>query len=59
MGQMQAGMLASWLSDWFGIEYLREHEVRFVAPAVVGDRLRLGGTVTSIETRREAQLSRE
>uniref|UniRef100_UPI0024B4E4FC MaoC/PaaZ C-terminal domain-containing protein n=1 Tax=Candidatus Protofrankia californiensis TaxID=1839754 RepID=UPI0024B4E4FC len=40
MGQMQAGMLAGWLSDWLGVEHLREFEVRFVAPVFLGDLLR-------------------
>lgn len=48
MGQMQAGMLAGWVSDRFGIEHLREFEVRFVAPVFLGDTLTLGGTIVSI-----------
>ncbi|WP_220186920.1 MaoC/PaaZ C-terminal domain-containing protein [Pseudonocardia pini] len=46
MGQMQAGMLASWLTDWCGVEYLRELEVRFLAPVRLGALLRLTGAVT-------------
>lgn len=48
MGQMQAGMLAGWLSDWCGIEHLRELEVRFVAPVRPGDLLELTGEVNAL-----------
>ncbi|SBW22771.1 MaoC domain-containing protein dehydratase [Candidatus Protofrankia californiensis] len=49
MGQMQAGMLAGWLSDWLGVEHLREFEVRFVAPVFLGDVLRLSGEIVAID----------
>jgi len=49
MGQMHAGMLASWLSDWAGVEHLREFEVRFVAPVFLGDVLRFSGEVAAVE----------
>lgn len=49
MGQMHAGMLASWVSDWVGVEHLREFEVRFVAPVFVGDTLRFSGEVAAVE----------
>lgn len=49
MGQLQAGMLAGWVSDWLGVEHLRSVEVRFVAPLAIGDTLILGGEVTAIE----------
>jgi len=48
MGQMQAGMLASWISDQFGVEHLREFSVRFTAPVRVGDRLELTGRVVGV-----------
>ena len=55
MGQMQAGILAGWLSDTFGVEHVRSFGVRFVAPVFLGDTLTLGGTVVSIdETEGEA-----
>lgn len=50
MGQMQAGMLAAWLSDWFGVEHIREYEVRFVAPLFLGDTVRLSGEVVAVHT---------
>jgi 3-hydroxybutyryl-CoA dehydratase len=49
MGQLQAGILASYLSDWVGVEHLREYEVRFVAPVFLGDTLELSAEVVSIE----------
>jgi 3-hydroxybutyryl-CoA dehydratase len=49
MGQLHAGMLASWLSDWAGVEHLRELEVRFVAPVFLGDVLRFTGEVTTVD----------
>jgi acyl dehydratase len=48
MGQMQAGMLAAWFTDWAGVEHLRELEVRFVAPVFLGDVLRFSGEVVAI-----------
>lgn len=48
MGQMTAGMLAGWVTDWCGVEHLRELEVRFVAPVRPGDVLELAGEVTDV-----------
>ncbi|MGH3432069.1 MAG: MaoC family dehydratase [Thermocrispum sp.] len=48
MGQMQAGMLASWVTDAVGVEHLRGFEVRFVAPVRAGDTLRFAGEVVSV-----------
>ena len=47
-GQLTAGLLAAWVSDWFGVEHLRSFEVRFMAPVLVGDTLTLRGTVTEL-----------
>lgn len=47
MGQLQAGMLAGWLTDWCGVENLRELDVRFVAPVSPGDTLTFAGRVTT------------
>ncbi|UYF95509.1 MaoC family dehydratase [Rhodococcus aetherivorans] len=56
MGQMQAGILAGWLSDTFGVEHVRSFGVRFVAPVFLGDTLTVGGTITAItETDGEAR----
>ncbi|MDV7264134.1 MaoC family dehydratase, partial [Rhodococcus oxybenzonivorans] len=48
MGQMQAGILAGWVSDTFGVEHVRSLGVRFVAPVFLGDTLTVGGTVAAI-----------
>ncbi len=48
MGQFTAGLLAGLLTDWVGIENLREFEVRFVAPVRVGDALELSATVAGV-----------
>jgi acyl dehydratase len=49
MGQMQAGMLASWVSDIAGVENLLSYAVRFTSPLAVGETLTLRGTVTSVD----------
>ncbi len=49
MGQWVAGLLAAWLTDWCGVENLREYEVRFAAPVLVGDVLRLSGEIVAID----------
>jgi acyl dehydratase len=48
MGQFHAGVLAGWLSDWLGVEHLREYQVRFAAPVFLGDRLRFSGEIVAI-----------
>jgi acyl dehydratase len=48
MGQMQAGILAGWVSDTFGVEHVRSFGVRFVAPVFLGDTQTVGGTVVAI-----------
>jgi acyl dehydratase len=48
MGQMQAGMLAVWLTDWCGVEHLRELDVRFLAPVRLGAVLRFTGEVIAL-----------
>ena len=49
MGQLTAGLLAAWLTDWCGVENLREYDVRFTAPLSIGDTVELSGEVTAIE----------
>ncbi|MEU7815434.1 MaoC/PaaZ C-terminal domain-containing protein [Pseudonocardia sp. NPDC049154] len=49
MGQMTAGIVAAWITDWCGVERLRDLEVRFLAPVLVGDTLTLTGGVESDE----------
>ncbi|WP_214364912.1 MaoC/PaaZ C-terminal domain-containing protein [Pseudonocardia sp. H11422] len=48
MGQLQAGLLAGWLTDWCGVEHLRELEVRFRTPVHLGAVLRFTGEVVEL-----------
>ncbi|MDN5854359.1 MAG: MaoC family dehydratase N-terminal domain-containing protein [Actinomycetia bacterium] len=50
MGQLQAGMIAGWLTDWCGVEHLRELDVRFLRPVRLGAVLRFTGEITSLTT---------
>jgi acyl dehydratase len=49
MGQMTAGVLAGWLTDWCGVENLRSYEVRFTAPLRIGDTVELSGEVVEVD----------
>jgi acyl dehydratase len=49
MGQLAAGLLAGWLTDWCGVENLLAYEVRFTAPFSIGDVVELSGVVTSVK----------
>ena len=49
MGQLTAGLLAGWLTDWCGVENLLKYEVRFTAPLTIGDVVELRGVVTSVD----------
>lgn len=48
MGQMTAGVLAGWLTDWCGVENLRSYEVRFLTAVCLGDTLELSGAVVEV-----------
>jgi 3-hydroxybutyryl-CoA dehydratase len=48
MGQFTAGLVAGLLTDWVGIENVRELEVRFKAPVKVGDVVELSARITEI-----------
>ena len=58
MGQMTAGILAGWLTDWCGVENLRSYEVRFVAPVRIGDTIELSGEVVEISAGTSAGVAR-
>lgn len=49
MGQMQAGMLAAWLTDLVHVEHLLSYAVRFASPLAVGETLELSGRVESVD----------
>lgn len=58
MGQMTAGIVGAWLTDWCGVERLAEFEVRFVAPVLVGDTITLTGSVTDVVTDDGREIAR-
>jgi acyl dehydratase len=45
LGMMQAGMLATWATDWLGADRIRRFRVRFVEQVWPGDVLTNSGTV--------------
>jgi acyl dehydratase len=45
LGMMQAGMLATWATDWLGAERVRRFRVRFVEQVWPGDTLSCSGTI--------------
>lgn len=48
MGQLSAGYLAAWLTDWCGVEHLRTLSIRFTSPVAVGEELTLAGIVDEV-----------
>jgi acyl dehydratase len=48
MGQMTAGIVGAWVTDWCGVEELRHLEVRFLSPLAVGDTLTMTGEVRAL-----------
>ncbi len=57
IGQFQAGLLAAWLSDLVGVEYVLRFSVRFAAPLFIGDVLAVDGDVTEVTEEGIALLS--
>jgi acyl dehydratase len=49
LGMLQAGMLATWATDWLGAENIRRFRVRFADRVFPGDTLTCGGRVTAID----------
>ena len=49
MGQMQAGMLAAWVSDTVHVEHLLAYSVRFASPLMVGEVVTFTGTVDTVD----------
>jgi acyl dehydratase len=48
MGQLTAGLMAAFVTDWCGVEQLRCFEVRFTAPLSIGRTVTLSGTVVNV-----------
>lgn len=49
MGQMTAGIVGAWVTDWCGVEELRRLDVRFLSPLAVGDTLTMTGEIRAVE----------
>lgn len=47
MGMLQAGLLASYATDWLGASSIRRYHIRFAAQVWPGDMLEFGGLVTA------------
>lgn len=47
LGMLQAGMLATWATDWLGAENIRRFRVRFADRVFPGDTLTCSGRVAS------------
>jgi acyl dehydratase len=50
LGMLQAGILATWATDWLGAENVRRYRVRFTDRAFPGDTLTCSGRVTGVAT---------
>ncbi|MGW4205828.1 MaoC/PaaZ C-terminal domain-containing protein [Streptomyces sp. NPDC004726] len=48
VGMLQAGMLATYVTDWIGVERIRRFKVRFVDQMWPGDELTCSATVAGI-----------
>ncbi|MEV0110047.1 MaoC/PaaZ C-terminal domain-containing protein [Nocardia sp. NPDC050799] len=48
MGQLQAGLLAAWLTDLVHVEHLLGYTVRFASPLALGETLELSGQVEAV-----------
>jgi acyl dehydratase len=46
LGMLQAGLLATWATDWLGADAVRRFRVRFSEQVWPGDTLTCAGTVT-------------
>jgi len=49
MGQLTAGLLAGWLTDWCSVENMRALGIRFTAPLTIGATVTLSGEVTDVD----------
>lgn len=45
LGMLQAGLLATWATDWLGAGAVRRFKVRFAATVFPGDTLTCGGEI--------------
>ncbi|MFG2524954.1 MaoC/PaaZ C-terminal domain-containing protein [Streptomyces sp. NPDC048527] len=49
VGMLQAGLLATYVTDWLGVETLRRFKVRFADQCWPGDELTCSAIVTEVE----------
>jgi acyl dehydratase len=50
VGMLQAGLLASYVTDWLGVQTLRRFKVRFADQVWPGDELTCTATITHVVT---------
>jgi acyl dehydratase len=56
IGMLQAGMLATYATDWLGDDTVRRFRVRFIDRVWPGDVLRCSGVVASVQEREGARI---
>ena len=49
MGMLQAGLLATYATDWLGARNIRRYAIRFSEQVWPGDQLTCSGTVTRVD----------
>ncbi|MFI1196213.1 MaoC/PaaZ C-terminal domain-containing protein [Micromonospora sp. NPDC020750] len=60
LGMLSAGLLATWATDWLGVDAVRRYRVRFAAQVFPGDTLTCTGQVVrEYEQDGEARLDLE
>ncbi len=57
VGMLQAGLLATYATDWLGPEAIRRYAVRFKEQVWPGDVLTCEGTVTEVARRGDEQIA--
>jgi acyl dehydratase len=55
VGMLQAGMLATYVTDWLGVETIRRFKVRFANQVWPGDELTCSATITAITAEPEGR----
>lgn len=58
VGMHLAGLMSTWLTDWTGPEAVRRFAVRFRAPVLVGDQVRVGGELVDRTPTDDGELLR-
>jgi acyl dehydratase len=58
VGMLQAGLLATYVTDWLGVEGIRRFKVRFVEQMWPGDELTCTAKIVDIDNAGDGQLIR-